>query len=157
MIKTNKIQLTTNTLFSTLLRVYFKKRWWLILWMMIFGILVSTSSKRGFNEIFIMVVSFAYPFLIVLQYWRFAKSKDNKIFLLEKEYEIQDNKIIATLSDGTTNTIMTEHFVKVIKLKTAYLLYLSKTQFIYIPKDAFKSEAEKSWFEQEIINKIKPR
>ncbi len=155
MIKTQKIQLTANTLFSTLLNVYFKKRWWLIIWILIIGILVSTGKKRESTEIFIMIFSFAYPFVIAFQYWRFASSKDNKVFLIEREYEIFDNKIIGTLSDGTSSTILIEHFIKVIKLKTSFLLYISKTQFVYIPKDAFKTEADKIWFEQEIISKIK--
>jgi hypothetical protein len=155
MIKTKKIQLTTKTLFSTLLNVYFKKRWWLIIWILIIGILVSTSRKRGSTEIFIMLFSFAYPFLIAFQYWRFSNSKDNKVFLLEREYEVLEDRIVATLSDGTSSTIMIKHFVKVIKLKNAYLLYSSKTQFMYIPKNAFHSESDKIWFEQEIIDKIK--
>lgn len=155
MIKTKKIQLTTSTFFSTLLNVYLKKRWWLIIWILIIGILVSTGKRRESTEIFIMIFSFAYPFVIAFQYWRFANSKDNKVFLLEREYEISNDKIIGTLSDGTSSTILIEHFVKVLKLKTSFLLYISKTQFIYIPKDAFKTEADKIWFEQEIISKIK--
>jgi hypothetical protein len=155
MIKTKKIQLTTNTLFSTLLNVYFKKRWWLIIWILIIGVLFSTSKSRGSTEIFIIFFSFAYPFLIAFQYWRFSNSKDNKVFFLEREFEVFQDRIIATLSDGTSSTIMIKHFIKVIELKNSYLLYSSKTQFMYIPKNAFQSETDKIWFEQEIIKKIK--
>ncbi|GEC71762.1 hypothetical protein FFL01_13010 [Flavobacterium flevense] len=102
-----------------------------------------------------MFFSFIYPLLIIFQYWRFANSGDNKIFLLERNYEIDDEKIIGNLSDGTSSTIMNNHLIKTIQLKNAYLLYISKLQFIYIPKDSFITEQDKDWFEKEIVKNIK--
>ena len=155
MIKTKKIQLTPNTFFLILLNVYFKKKWWFIVLQLTIGLFFLVAERREPIEIFIIVLTLGYPPLIAVQYWRFANSKENKIFLLERDYEIFDDKVIGNLSDGTSSTILIEHFVKVIRLQTSFLHYISKNQFIYIPKNAFKTEAEKIWFEQEIIDKIK--
>lgn len=154
MIKTNKIKLTTSSVFATLLKIYWRKRWWFIILMILMGMIVFTTGQRDPNSVFIISFTILYPLLIVFQYWRFANSKENKSFLLEREYEIFDDRIIANLSDGTTSTILTEHLVKYVKLKNDYLLYLSKIQFIYLPNEAFKTESDKSWFKENIISRM---
>ena len=155
MINTKNIKLTNKTLFTTLLTVYLKKRWWLITLILIISLLISLKENKDNNDYFIMFFSFIYPLLITLQYWRFANSGDNKIFLLERNYEIDDEKIIGNLNDGTSSTIMNNHLIKTIQLKNAYLLYISKLQFIYIPKNGFQTEQDKNWFEKKIIKNVK--
>ena len=102
-----------------------------------------------------MFIGFIYPVIIVFQYWRFSNSKANKVFFLERNYEIYDDKIVGNLSDGTSNEILITHFIKVIRLKKCFLLYLSKNQFLYFPQDSFKSRSDKNWFEQKIVSQIK--
>jgi len=134
MINTKNIKLTNKALFTTLLTVYLKKRWWLILLILIISLLISLKENKDNNDYFIMLFSFIYPLLIVFQYWRFANSGDNKIFLLERNYKIDDEKIIGNLSDGTSSTIMNNHLIKTIQLKNAYLLYISKLQLFIFQK-----------------------
>jgi hypothetical protein len=86
--------------------------------------------------------------------WTDAYSKDNKLFLLERYFEIYENKIIEILNDGTKSLIKIEHFIKVIQTKKFYLLYFTKEQYIIITKDSFKRKQDKDWFEREIFMKI---
>lgn len=155
MIKTKKIQLTNKTFFTTLLSVYFKKRWWLLLLMLIIATLTLINKDSKTSNDFLLYFGFIYPPIILLQYWRFANSKDNKIFLTERDFDIYNDKIIGNLSDGTSSTIMNNNIIKVIELKKAYLLYISKIQFLYFPKEAFQSKNDRKWFENEIIKKVK--
>lgn len=155
MIQTKSIQLTKKQFFITLLSVYLKKRWWLVIWFLLLAILFYSTENRDSGKNFFTFFFFLYPILIVFRYWQFANSKDNKVFLLERNFEITENKIIGNLSDGTVSEILVEHFVKTIEFKKSYLLYLSKIQFIYIPKDSFKNANEENWFKQNIISKIK--
>lgn len=155
MIQTNSVQFTTKTFFATLLEVYFKKRWWFLTPLFFASVLFLIKENRDSFENFIMLIGFVYPIIIVFQYWRFANSKDNKVFFLERNYEIYDDKIIGNLSDGTSNEILIIHLIKAINLRKCFLLYLSKNQFLYFPKDSFKSESDKNWFEQKIVSQIK--
>jgi hypothetical protein len=154
MITTNKTQLTSREYFEIILTVYFKKKWWLIAWIWIAASVMYYSDTRDSFGNFLMILFTIYPFIVVFQYWRYANSKVNKIFLLERLYEIYEDKIIGVLSDGTDSTIMIDKFIKVIRLKNTYLLYMSKNQFIYISKNCFKSEQDKDWFEKKVISKI---
>jgi len=155
MIKTEKIKLTSKSFFKVLMTVYLKKRWWLLLWLFVLSVFFAFNKNRDGIENFFMFFGFIYPIIIVGQHWRYANSQDNNVFFLERDYEIYNNRIVGNLSDGTTSTILIENFVNAINLKDAYLLYFSKIQFIYIPKEAFQSEKDLNWFENQFLSKIK--
>lgn len=106
MIKTNKIKLTSKTFFIILITVYLKKRWWLLLWLFIISVFFSLNKNRDSIENFFMFFGFIYPVMIAFQHWRYANSKDNKLFFSEREYEIYSNRIIGNLSNGTSTTIL---------------------------------------------------
>lgn len=154
MITTEKIQLTSLDLFKILLITYFKKKWWLFLLIWAMGASLFLDSRNDSFADFFVVFAISYPIYFLIFYWRYANSKDNKIFLLERYYGISEDKIVGILDDGTESPIKLEHFIKVVELKKFYLLYISKSQFIYIPKDSFKSESDKEWFVKEIVKRI---
>lgn len=85
----------------------------------------------------------------------FANSKDNKLFLLERYFEIDEDRFVGFLIDGTDSTIKIERIIRKIELKDIYLLYVAKNQFIFITKDSFKSDNDRIWFEQKILSNIK--
>lgn len=155
MIQTKSIQLTKNRFFITLLSIYLKNRWWLLVLYIFLGFTLCFDHNKDFGKKFFAFFFLLYPILMVLRYWQFANSNDNKVFLLERNFEMTEDKIIGHLSDGTVSEILVEHFVKTVELKKSYLLYLSKIQFIYIPKDSFQNENDRNWFTQTILPKIK--
>jgi len=142
-------------LFKILIRVYLKKRWWLLAWVWVLVIiLLLMENKDTFANLLIAFI-ILFQLLLIFQYWFYARSKDNKIFFLGRYYEIDPEKIVGFLEDGTSSPIKIEHFVKAIKIDNYNLLYLAKTQFIYLPNQCFKCEADRQWFEKEILSKIK--
>ena len=41
------------------------------------------------------------------------------------------------------------------KVLKNYLLYISKAQYFLIPENAFVSDTDKEWFENNVLNRIK--
>lgn len=155
MITTSKFQLTSNEFLKIILSVYLKKRWWYFPLIWTFAILFSVDHKIDSFQRFFIYFAIFYPILFLYRYWSYANSKDNKIYLLERYFEIYEDRLVGFLEDGSESTIRCEHFVKFINLKNIYLLYISKNQFIFIPKDAFQTSQDKEWFEKNITLKIK--
>lgn len=62
-----------------------------------------------------------------------------------------DNFLIGKLSDGSEHKLNLENIIKTINRKEYYLIYISKHQFIYVPKYAFKSDEDRKTFEEKII------
>jgi energy-coupling factor transporter transmembrane protein EcfT len=154
MIRTKKIELTADSFFYILLTIYFKRRWLILIWiwLMIFALLFS-ANIRSIEYLLILFLLLSQVILVV-QYWLYAHSKDNRIYLLPRYFEIDDHQIVEWLDDGTSSTIKLERFVKVMKTGNCYLLFIAKNEYVYLPFSAFENEANKEWFETDVIRKI---
>ena len=155
MIKTKRFKYTPKELFSILLMRYAKKRWWLFAWIWILGIIMIIIDNQDSFTYFFIGFSIVYPVLLVIQFWRYVNSNSNKILLLERFYEIDNDKVNGIIDEDTHSTIKLEHFIKVEFIRNTYLLFIAKNQFVYIPVDSFESDDDRKWFESEIISKIK--
>jgi len=74
---------------------------------------------------------------------------------LERYYEIDNERINCIIDRDTYSPIKIDHFIKAELIRKTYLFYVSKNQFLYIPIDAFKNDADRVWFEKEILTRIK--
>lgn len=155
MIKTKKVKLSPKDLFLILIFRYIKKRWWLFAWIWILAIILGADGINDSFDMFFIVFAIFFPILLVIQFWRYVISKDNKLLLLERYYEIDSEKINGIIDQDTYSPIRLNHFIKVDLIRKTYLLYVAKNQFVYIPIDSFESDSDKEWFESEIIKKIK--
>jgi hypothetical protein len=155
MIKTQEIKIAANEFFRLILSIYLKKRWWLLAWIWILIIILLFSGRIGFIEITLLALIVLFQIIIIGQYWFYAHSKDNRLYLLAKYYEIDKAQIIEVMEDGTSSTIRTERFIKVMKTNRYYLLYVARNEYIYLPISAFESLVDREWFEEEIVNKIR--
>lgn len=153
MITTKKFQLTKKSFFLTILMAHLKRRWWFFILIWSLAFVFSLNNRDDYFERFYIYFAFLYPIYFLYTYWNFASSKDNAIFLLERYYTIYEDQFVCFLSDGTESTIKWEHFIKKVELKHIYLLYISRNQFVFIPKDAFKSKEDQDWFKQNIVSK----
>jgi len=155
MIKTQKIKITANEFFRLILSIYLKKRWWLLAWIWILVIILLLVGSIGLIEIILLTLILLFQLVIIAQYWFYAHSKDNRIYLLSRYYEIDTDRIVETMEDGTSSIVKNERFIKVMKTSNHYLLYVARNEYIYLPISAFRSLADREWFEEEIVNKIK--
>jgi predicted membrane protein len=155
MITTKKVKLTPREFFLILIIRHIKKQWWLFAAIWFLAIIFLVNGINDPVQMFFPVFAIIYPALIVIQFWKYVTSKDNKLLLLERYYEIDNEKINGVIDRDTYSPIKLDHFIKVDWIRNTYLLYVSKNQFIYIPVDAFESDPDREWFEKEILTRIK--
>ena len=123
------------------------------IWLVIFVLLFSTRISS--LEYLLIAFLFLSQVFLVIQYWLYAHSKDNSIYLLPRTFEINQDQIVEWMDDETSSTIKMERFIKVMKTGKCYLLFIAKNEYIYLPFTAFESEADREWFENEIVARIK--
>lgn len=156
-VTTKKVKLTQYELFTILIGLYAKKRKsWMPL-LLLFFFLIIAQSRTSNLQIFLLVFIILYPAVVFIQHWKFARSKENKLFLLERYYDIYEDKIIGYLEDGTENVVRAEHFIKFVNLSDYYILYISQNQFIFIAKHSFQNKNDRDWFENHLLQQIKQR
>ena len=145
-IKTKEFQLTKGEYFNIITLKYFKRKWWLfILLFLIAGLLWLLG--RFYIALFINVFTIIYPIFLIVFFWIYSNSKKNKIFYTKRFYEVDNEFLSAYLEDGSLQKIKLDNIIKVVKTSKYYLLYISITQFFYIPFNAFNNEEELNNFD----------
>lgn len=157
MIRTKRFKYTPKELFSLLITLYFKKSWWVYVLVLILVMIMTEVDNQESLTLFLGVFTILYPFFYAIQLWKFVKSKSNKLLSSERLYEIDNEKIQGIFDEVTHSTIKLDHFIKVEFISNTYLLFLSKSQFIYIPVESFEQESDRMWFDAEVISKVKNR
>jgi hypothetical protein len=155
MIRTKRFKYTPKELFSILIIRYAKKQWWLLAWIWSLAIIMIAIGNKDSFSYFFIVFSIAYPLLLIIRFWRHVNSKNNRLLLADKFYEIDNEKIKGIIDEDTHSTIRLEHFIKVEFIRNTYLLFIAKNQCIYMSADSFENDDDRKWFESEIIRKIK--
>ena len=150
MISTGKFQVTKRDFFNIRLTVYLRRAWWALLILIAVVVLIALHKERDDSESFVMNLFILILFARPIKLWKFAHPKSNNIFLLKRHVVIFDDKIMEELEDGTSFTIKTDHFIKAFQTRKFHLLFYTKEQFISIPKDSFRSEQDKAWFEEKL-------
>lgn len=155
MIRTKIVSITPKELFKVFLIRFVKHRWWMFVWLWGLALLMGFQETYDFFTWFFMIFSILYPLLVVVQLWTFVHSRENRNIYLDRVFEIDTDKINGIMDTESYSLMKLEHFIKTDFIRNAYLLYLSKSQFVYIPAAAFETEEDRRWFDNEIIAKIK--
>jgi hypothetical protein len=148
--KTKLIEPDAKTYFKIFLHRQIRLSWWkyVFLWL-VTTLIVLQNFDLAFTK-FLVIFSILFPLFIVWHLWRYTHSKENKVFYIPRYFEITDDMMIAHLADNTISEIKLQHFIKRYSTKEYSLFFLSKSSFIYIPKNAFDNEISYN----DIINKV---
>ncbi len=155
MIKTRVIELTAGDFFYLLLIIYMKKHWLTLIWIWTLIFILVLNANISSVEYLLISILIVFQLVLVVQYWLYANSKDNRIYLMPRFFEIDSQQIVERMDDKTSSTIKTERFVRVMRTGKYYLLFVAKNEYLYIPFNAFETDSDREWFENEIVNKIK--
>jgi hypothetical protein len=77
MITTKKVKITTKEFFLILIIRYLKKQWWLFAGIWFLAIIFAFDGIKDPVQMFFLVFAIIYPALVLIQFWKYVKSKDN--------------------------------------------------------------------------------
>ncbi|MEP3837583.1 MAG: YcxB family protein [Algibacter sp.] len=153
MIETREFSLSKEKYYKIVLLTRFKKSWWLYLIMLIIAILnLPKFGKDSFSTFFILF-SFSYPFIISVYLYFWAGLKDHKPIFYKTKLSF-NNDYMFFKREGNESKIIPNSIQKVISNNNYWLIYLSKGQFIYIPKNIFHNINDLETFSKLIKQKL---
>jgi hypothetical protein len=150
MTETKPFSQDKKTYFSIVLNTAIKKRWWmylLVLLVSLANIYYYVVAGRSSHLVW-SLVGFGYLLFILIHLYIFAHSKDKDEFLSEKQLFFNDDAVRLEESSGGFGEIPYTRIKKVVDKSNFWMLYLSKNQFLYVPKDIFYSETDFERFRQ---------
>ena len=145
-IKTKKYQLPTGTYIKMGLVNVIKEQWWVIL--------IALAICLGFFWIasiwWFVGAIIAYGLYVLfwaIQFTGVTQMEQNKVIFEKLSYEIDSRQILMKLNVREGMPVQWNMIKRVEMTKDAYVLYMSKAQFIHLPFRIFNSDNERKFME----------
>lgn len=147
MIQTKEFSLSKKEYIKIVLLTRFKKSWWLYSLMILLGILSLPKFGTDSFSTFFILFSFSYPILISIYLYFWASSKEHKP-IFSKTTMSFTNEYLFFEREGNESKLIVNSIQKVLSKNEYWLIYISKGQFIYIPKNIFHNADDFQSFSQ---------
>ncbi|WP_339701193.1 YcxB family protein [Algoriphagus aquimarinus] len=145
-VKTKKYQLPAGTYIKIALVNVLKQQWWVIP--------IAVAIAFGYFWIpsiwWIIGAVLAYGLYVLfwaIQFTGVTQMEQNKVIFDKMAYEIDSRQILMKINTKQGMPVQWNMIKSAEKRKDAYLLYMSKAQFIHLPFRIFNSENERKFME----------
>jgi len=145
-IKTKKYQLPTTTYIKMGLISVLKEQWWVIL--IALAICCGYFWIASFWWIGGALIAYSlYVLFWAIQFTGVTQMEQNKPIFQKMAYEIDSRQILMKISVKEGMPVQRNMIKRAVITKDAFVLYLSKAQFIHLPFRIFNSENDKKFLE----------
>ena len=145
-VKTKKYQLTTNTYIKIGMQNILREQWWVLPIPVVISCMIFIIHSHWW-WIGSLIALILYTLFWLIQFAGVSQLEQNKIMFEKFSYEITSQQILMKLNVKQGMPIKWETIKKAIITKNAFLLVISKAQFIYLPFRIFNSDNEIKFME----------
>ncbi|XMO86505.1 YcxB family protein [Algibacter sp. AS12] len=136
MIETKAFSLTKENYYKIVLLTRFKKSWWLYLIMILIAIFNLPKFGNDSFSTFFIIFSFSYPFIISIYLYFWTSLKGHKP-IFSKTHLSFNNEYLHFKRAGNESKLVANSIQKAVSKNNYWLIYIAKSQFIYVPKNIF--------------------
>jgi len=147
-IKTKKYGLSKKQYINMCLKSVLKEFWWvwfIPLAIMLLPIFISGAFWWCFSITLLLIV--LYLGFWYIQFTAITQLDQYKILFEKFSYEIDSRQILMKINTKEGSQITWDKVKKAEKTKDAFILTISRAQFIHLPFDLFKSDLELKFME----------
>lgn len=141
MIEINSFRLTPNIYFGIIVKRHLQKSWWLYVLCLLFSLYFLFSTDRSSFAVFMIIFGIIYLPSVLIYYFFWATSSKNNTLFLDRKLTLESEKLSMN-ADGIYSELAYKHVQKIVETSDYFLLYVAKSQFVYIPKSAFVDAAD---------------
>jgi len=145
-VKTKRYQLTSNAYIKIGMMNILREQWWVFLIAIAISSMIFVIHSHWW-WIGSLIALILYGLFWLIQFAGVSQLDQNKVMFEKFIYEITSQQILMKLNVKQGMPIKWETIKKALKTKTAFLLVISKAQFIYLPFRIFNSEGEIKFLE----------
>lgn len=131
-IKTKKYKLETSTYIKMAMMALLRKQWWFIIGPIAVACLAFIWPSWWFISGAVLIVVL-YLLFWAVQFTGVTQLEQNKLMFEKLSYEIDGRQILMKLNERQGMPLSWDMIKSAVKDKEAYILFLSKAQFIHLP------------------------
>jgi hypothetical protein len=149
MIDTKTYQLTQDVFTKIVMQRLFVKKWWLFALFLVIGCYYCISPEIFDESPFLTFMLFGYPLFYIGYTFFWSRSKNHQGMFAETDLAFNESEMLFKKNDNEVK-IPYKNILRVEDFEKHWLLYISKMNFIYIPKDIFYLEEDFTKFKSYI-------
>lgn len=153
MVETTKHQLTADEYYKLLVRLFFQKSGWVFLVGLLSGIVLIVLNNRPLG-VFLILFCIIYPIYNVVKCRKYSQKKENQAIYLPRVFRLTEGFFEAKVGEEDYSKQSWENFSSIKEIPGYFMVYVTASSFIIIPKSAFKSEEDKELARQYFGNKL---
>ncbi len=146
-IKTKKYQIPTNTYIMIGMKHLLRLWWWAWFVPVAIIILFALLGWVWWGLGIAVVLSALYVLFVYIQFFGLTQMEQGKMLFGKYTYDIDSRQILMMINAKEGMPVTWDKIQQVQKRKDAYILFLSKVQFLYFPFDIFRTENDIKFFE----------
>lgn len=140
---TKKYQLPTSKYLSIGTKALIRKDWkWLFIPAIFLILAFVFTGGFWWWFTFALLIPLLYLIFWWIQFAGFTQHEAGKMFFYKMSYQIDGKQVLLMVDAKHGMPLEWKNIKTVFKLKNAFVLTLSKAQFIYLPFDIFKTDAD---------------
>src|SRR4051812_34656683 len=105
MIETLKFKLSPNKYYIIIMRIHYKRFWWLYTFLLIAAVIFMGEHTKDTFDYFIIFFGFFYLPFNAVHYYIWATSKKNKLLFTERTIKFDEDKLFVSSDVGTYSEI----------------------------------------------------
>jgi len=146
-VKTKKYQLTSSKYIGLATKALINREWKFFGIPLLLVILGFIFGEYAWFFSFALAIPSLYILFWIVQFAGFTQHESGKMFFYKMSYEIDSRQVMLKMDSKHGMPVDFKSFTGAFKTKNAYVLTMSKAQFIYLPFNIFKSEGERKMTE----------
>ncbi|MFT6746782.1 MAG: hypothetical protein ACJAZ2_001126 [Glaciecola sp.] len=146
-VKTKKYQLTSSKYIGLATKALINREWKYFGIPLLLIILGVIFGEYAWFFTFALLVPGLYILFWVIQFAGFTQHESGKMFFYKMSFEIDSRQVMLKMDSKHGMPVEFKSFTGAFKTKNAFVLVMSKAQFIYLPFSIFKSDGDKKMIE----------
>jgi YcxB-like protein len=136
MIKTKPFRLTPKMYFKIVVMRQLRRSWWLHTLVLCYAVYLLNMEEGRRSTVVLAIVGFAYLPACIVYYYFWATSSENNMLFEKREMTAYEDKL--TMSAGESSSNLSYSSIRhIVETPEFLLLYIAKSMFVYVPKNAF--------------------
>jgi len=139
--------LSPNEYFRVLLRNYISRRWWLLLLDIVVLALFALAAVYVPEQLQLIhyvgvAILIVFPAVYIFRFHRLAFGGGNEAAFQQRRTTLDNEGLTFVFDDGEQTRIPWDRVLHVLNTKDFLLIYITKRQFVYLPKQAFATNQD---------------
>ena len=152
-IETHSYRISSSQYFG-IIATALLRQWWSVILLCFMALIAATCFELRFGIILLMLIFIIVPLVLFMVYYNYALRPEAFYSVVDKSVIIHHLGIDCIYDEKLCKVLLWEQVQRVERTPEAFHIYTQGYTYFYLPREAFATREEMSYFEKEFLPHI---